>query len=172
MVATGGGSTVLGGCATVAGCTWFAGKGGVCYFSKGGGKRRRLACSEHSAEEACTTGECTWYDVGGKTVCYDDGDFSGTGATDATKGAYQWVIVDKVTAPAKEGNYVLQWRWDNEQTPQIWTTCADLVVSSTAPPTASPTSSPTTMKMHSAGMKATTAVAGFAAVMVASFALL
>jgi len=26
------------------------------------------------------------------------------------------------------GSYVLQWRWDNEQTPQVWTTCADIEV--------------------------------------------
>ena len=31
-------------------------------------------------------------------------------------------------APAEKGDYILQWRWDNEQTPQIWTTCADIKV--------------------------------------------
>lgn len=39
-------------------------------------------------------------------------------------------IVDKLTVPATlpKGDYVLSWRWDCEQTPQIWNTCADIVV--------------------------------------------
>ena len=32
------------------------------------------------------------------------------------------------SAPTELGSYVLQWRWDNEQTPQVWTTCADINV--------------------------------------------
>ena len=28
----------------------------------------------------------------------------------------------------QKGDYVLSWRWDCEQTPQIWNTCADLTV--------------------------------------------
>ena len=39
-----------------------------------------------------------------------------------------WVIVDRLIAPTTPGRYVLQWRWDNDQTPQIWTTCADVIV--------------------------------------------
>lgn len=39
-----------------------------------------------------------------------------------------WVIVDKVTAPTAPGDYVLRWRWDVEQNPQIWTHCADIHV--------------------------------------------
>ena len=35
-----------------------------------------------------------------------------------------WVIVDKVRAPTVPGDYVLRWRWDVEQNPQIWTHCA------------------------------------------------
>lgn len=42
--------------------------------------------------------------------------------------ADDWVIVDRVRAPAQAGEYVLRWRWDVEQNPQIWTHCADLVV--------------------------------------------
>jgi hypothetical protein len=39
-----------------------------------------------------------------------------------------WVIVDHVKAPTKPGEYILRWRWDVEQNPQIWTHCADLTV--------------------------------------------
>ena len=42
--------------------------------------------------------------------------------------ALHYSIVDEVQVPSKEGDYVLQWRWDNEQTPQVWTTCADVEV--------------------------------------------
>ena len=39
-----------------------------------------------------------------------------------------WVMVDKVKAPAVRGDYVLRWRWDVEQNPQVWTHCADVTV--------------------------------------------
>lgn len=39
-----------------------------------------------------------------------------------------WVIVDHVRAPAQAGEFVLRWRWDVEQNPQIWTHCADILV--------------------------------------------
>ena len=34
-------------------------------------------------------------------------------------------IIDKVKVPdVDDGNYVVQWRWDSEQTPQVWTQCS------------------------------------------------
>ena len=42
--------------------------------------------------------------------------------------ALTWVMVDRVRAPAARGEYVLRWRWDAEQNPQIWTHCADVTV--------------------------------------------
>jgi hypothetical protein len=30
----------------------------------------------------------------------------------------QWWVVDQLVSPAVYGDYILQWRWDNEQTPQ------------------------------------------------------
>ena len=39
-----------------------------------------------------------------------------------------WVMVDTVRAPAARGEYVLRWRWDTEQNPQVWTHCADVTV--------------------------------------------
>ncbi len=40
------------------------------------------------------------------------------------------LVVDTLKVPAhfEEGDYVLSWRWDCEQTPQIWNTCADVTV--------------------------------------------
>lgn len=80
---------------------------------------------------------CAWYSSSAKTVCYDKGatkrrrlqetgDFSGAGAQDEK--TPRWKIVDRLIAPAIPGQYLLQWRWDNDQTPQIWTTCADVKV--------------------------------------------
>jgi hypothetical protein len=35
-----------------------------------------------------------------------------------------WAIVDELQVPNITGNFVLRWRWDTEQVPQIWTHCA------------------------------------------------
>ena len=39
-------------------------------------------------------------------------------------------IVDKVQIPkdTTPGEYVLSWRWDCEQTKQIWQNCADVTI--------------------------------------------
>jgi hypothetical protein len=37
-------------------------------------------------------------------------------------------MVDTVRAPAKRGDYVMRWRWDTEQNPQVWTHCADVTI--------------------------------------------
>merc|ERR1712232_88936 len=39
-------------------------------------------------------------------------------------------IVDRVSIPADltPGEYVLGWRWDCEQTPQVWAGCGDITV--------------------------------------------
>jgi hypothetical protein len=102
------------------------------------------ACSDHADEASCLAGmehdeACRWYTSPDKTVCYYSGNKSNTNSKDNTgsgsktssktsssKG--EWHITDKVYAPSEEGEYILQWRWDNEQTPQIWTTCADIRV--------------------------------------------
>jgi len=50
-------------------------------------------------------------------------------------------IVDKIQIPAdiEEGNYMLSWRWDCEQTYQIWQNCADIVIQGSVPVAAAPT---------------------------------
>jgi len=37
---------------------------------------------------------------------------------------YDFTVVDKVKVPNRKGRYVLSWRWDSEQTPQVWNNCA------------------------------------------------
>jgi hypothetical protein len=51
-------------------------------------------------------------------------------------GPRKWLpfIADFVVVPEKpEGHYVLSWRWDSEQTPQVWTNCADIYIQKSKP---------------------------------------
>ena len=41
---------------------------------------------------------------------------------------HMWAILDEVQLPQVTGDYVLRWRWDTEQNPQIWTHCADVTI--------------------------------------------
>lgn len=43
---------------------------------------------------------------------------------------FNFNVIDKVQIPADllPGNYLLSFRWDSEQTPQIWTNCADVTI--------------------------------------------
>ncbi|KAL5267020.1 hypothetical protein ACHWQZ_G004161 [Mnemiopsis leidyi] len=43
---------------------------------------------------------------------------------------FKFAVVDQVEVPEdlEPGEYVLSWRWDNEQTPQIWNTCSSIKV--------------------------------------------
>ena len=43
---------------------------------------------------------------------------------------FKFAVVDQVKVPEniEPGEYVLSWRWDNEQTPQIWNTCSAIKV--------------------------------------------
>merc|ERR1711865_273382 len=59
----------------------------------------------------------------------------------------EWSIGDKVMIPAdlEEGEYVLGWRWDCEESTQIWQNCADIILTKDAPvpsPAPAPTPSP------------------------------
>ena len=44
-------------------------------------------------------------------------------------------VIDKVQIPAglKQGEYVLSFRWDSEQTPQVWAQCADITIGKYGP---------------------------------------
>jgi len=46
----------------------------------------------------------------------------------STPDADDWIIVDKVQVPQTKGDFVLRWRWDTEQNPQVWSHCADITV--------------------------------------------
>jgi len=40
-------------------------------------------------------------------------------------------VLDNVTVPDLEGDFVLQWRWDTESLggyQQVWTNCADITI--------------------------------------------
>lgn len=43
---------------------------------------------------------------------------------------FNFNIVDQVQVPTglAAGDYLLSFRWDSEQTPQVWTTCADVTI--------------------------------------------
>jgi hypothetical protein len=46
-------------------------------------------------------------------------------------GEVSFRIGDELRVPKHEGNYVLQWRWDCDESDQVWSSCADIrVVSS------------------------------------------
>ena len=53
--------------------------------------------------------------------------FSGQGAPTNPIGVE---VVDRVLIPAGTlaGEYVLGWRWDCEQTPQVWSSCSDVSI--------------------------------------------
>ena len=114
------------------------------------------SCYDYTNEDSCIGGmengnqRCLWYESPSKTVCYNptatatakNSNADGTSTKeDADDHQYEnknknkndgqvsdWYITDRVYAPSETGAYILQWRWDNEQTPQIWTTCADIEV--------------------------------------------
>lgn len=50
-------------------------------------------------------------------------------------GFHDWSIVDTLIIPEDldEGEYLISWRWDCEQTTQIWQNCADISVQQTVP---------------------------------------
>merc|ERR1711871_1523919 len=51
-----------------------------------------------------------------------------TSATCTGDAYHSYSIVDRVVVPAdlEPGDYLLSWRWDCEQTHQIWQNCADV----------------------------------------------
>ena len=42
---------------------------------------------------------------------------------------YDTVLIPKDLAP---GDYVLGWRWDSEETAQVWSNCADVRIAAAA----------------------------------------
>ena len=69
-------------------------------------------------------GDTGWRRVNGTTVSPTD--VEGRCSGDATT----VTIVDRLIIPAElpAGNYVLGWRWDSEETAQVWSSCSDVLV--------------------------------------------
>lgn len=72
--------------------------------------------------------------LGFQPVCDPDSVEDKTGTTQSCTGMwgpYNMEIVDKVRIPADlpAGDYVLNWRMDQEESNQIWQSCADVTVS-------------------------------------------
>merc|ERR1712039_76681 len=66
-----------------------------------------------------------------------------------TGGANEFSVMDEIQVPNKPGKYVLGWRWDCEETDQVWNSCADIVITdgplpapTPPPPTPAPAPSP------------------------------
>merc|ERR1712032_1526907 len=56
-----------------------------------------------------------------------------------------WSIMDRVVIPEdlEEGDYLLSWRWDCEESTQVWQNCADITLTKDVPPpTTTPVPSP------------------------------
>jgi len=68
-----------------------------------------------------------------------------------------WSIVDRVQVPDTPGEYVLSWRWDCEETAQVWSSCADITVATkpTPPKPPSPPPGPAPSPKPEKGCKAT-----------------
>lgn len=72
----------------------------------------------------------TAYGFGGG-MC--ESDLPGASCNDAEfqKQTFDFGIVDQVRVPnLPDGAYILSFRWDSEQTPQVWTSCADVTIKS------------------------------------------
>merc|ERR1712054_552120 len=48
-------------------------------------------------------------------------------------------VMDEIQVPNKAGEYVLGWRWDCEETDQVWNSCADIVITDGPTPAPAPT---------------------------------
>jgi len=59
---------------------------------------------------------------------WDDG--HGAGSYGKSFGGFPFTMIDQVKVPEDmaAGEYVLSWRWDCEQTPQVWNSCSDIRV--------------------------------------------
>lgn len=69
----------------------------------------------------------------GQGHCQDGSNASDACTPEQAKRWYlDWGVVDKLKVPdIPEGDYVLGFRWDSEQTPQVWSSCADVSIKST-----------------------------------------
>jgi len=57
-------------------------------------------------------------------------------------GPNKFSVMDELKVPNTPGEYVLGWRWDCEETDQVWLSCADIVISDGPAPAPTPTPMP------------------------------
>ena len=51
------------------------------------------------------------------------------GAGGGSAGSFNFTMVDRLRVPdVPAGEYSLSWRWDCEETPQVWNSCADVII--------------------------------------------
>jgi len=117
-------------CVVDSACDWYEEKN-ACYKTSDqggdGGGNGGKGCSAHKDQNSCVGNVlCTWYESDAKKVCYEAK--TRRRSLQKQEEKTSWHITDRLVAPSEPGDYVLQWRWDNEQTPQVWTTCADIKV--------------------------------------------
>jgi len=117
-------------CRVDSACDWYEEKN-ACYKTSDqggdGGGNGGKGCSAHKDQNSCVGNVlCTWYESDAKKVCYEAK--TRRRSLQKQEEKTSWHITDRLVAPSEPGDYVLQWRWDNEQTPQVWTTCADIKV--------------------------------------------
>jgi hypothetical protein len=75
------------------------------------------------------------YGFGGG-MCQSGLPFSKCSPKQFKKQNFDFGIVDKVQVPAlPEGDYVLSFRWESEQTPQVWSSCGDVTIKAAGPGT-------------------------------------
>lgn len=115
----------------IPGCNCDIGSGG-CTVNGKGYSRAYSNSPDPLSVEVCPTG--TMFPAQFKNGAGDIGYLTGRPMT--------YSIVDKVKVPVTPGEYVLQWRWDCEETNQVWNSCADIEVSETKPPTPYPPPAP------------------------------
>lgn len=86
-------------------------------------------CSEHGPDQSTCeqVKECSYVTKAGKAYCYTSKKRRAEYFS-RTYGEPSFTIGDELKVPTEIGEYVLSWRWDCEQTPQIWTTCADIEI--------------------------------------------
>jgi len=78
------------------------------------------ACGGCNQPEGNNPPDCDKYGKLGRNNCTED---------ESAAQYFAWSVVDKVRVPkVPPGDYVVSFRWDCEQTPQIWSQCSDVTI--------------------------------------------
>lgn len=130
--------------------------GCACDLGEGcGGKDPLNESAGHHTDSVYSQGSCTgisrardlYPKHGSPTPACPQGTMFEAGFDQFTEGfltgsANVFSVMDEIQVPNKPGEYVLGWRWDCEETDQVWNSCADIVI--TDGPIPAPTPAPPT----------------------------